>query len=60
MMQDLVMPLVEQGVKHKEQFMENIKVLNDHEARVAFMEIALFKSDKLDTRFEDIYRKLAQ
>jgi hypothetical protein len=40
--------------------MENIKVLNDHEARVAFMEIALFKSDKLDTRFEDIYRKLAE
>jgi len=40
--------------------MENIKVLNDHESRIAFIEIALFKSDKLDNRFEDIYKKLSE
>lgn len=57
-MQDLVSPLVEQGQKHKEQFLDNIKALNDHESRVAFIEYAIFKSEKREDRFEEIYRKM--
>jgi hypothetical protein len=30
-MQDLVAPVVEQGIKHKEQFIHTIKKLNDYE-----------------------------
>ena len=59
-MQDLVAPLVEQGIKHKEQFIENIHTLNDHESRISFIEIAIFKSDKSEDRFEGIYRKIAE
>lgn len=59
-MQDLVAPLVEQGIKHKEQFIENIHTLNDHENRISFIEIAIFKSDKSEDRFEGIYRKIAE
>ena len=59
-MQDLAAPLVEQGIRHKEQFIENIHSLNDHESRIGFIEIAIFKSDKSEDRFEGIYRKIAE
>ena len=59
-MQGLVSPLVDQGVKHKEQFVHNIHHLNDHEGRMAFLEYTIFKSDKSEDRFEDVLRKLAE
>jgi hypothetical protein len=34
--------------------------LNDHENRISFIEIAIFKSDKSEDRFEGIYRKIAE
>ena len=51
-MQGLVTPLVEQGTKHKEQFVHNIHSLNDHESRIALLEYSIFKSDKSEDRFE--------
>lgn len=59
-MQGLVSPLVDQGIKHKEQFVHNIHHLNDHEGRMAFLEYTIFKSDKSEDRFEDVLRKLAE
>ena len=59
-MQGLVRPLVEQGGKHKEQFVHNIHHLNDHEGRLSFLEYTIFKSDKSEDRFEEVLRKLAE
>ena len=59
-MQDLVSPVVEQGVKHKEQFLHNIGALNDHESRIGFLEYAIFKSEKAEDRFEQLFRKIAE
>ena len=60
MMQDLVAPLVDQGIKHKEQFVHNISELNDHKSRLEFIEFAMFKSDKKEDRFEELFRKIAE
>jgi hypothetical protein len=59
-MEALVSPLVDQGVKHKEQFVHNIHHLNDHESRMNFVEYTIFKSDKSDDRFEDVLKKIAE
>jgi hypothetical protein len=59
-MQELVVPMVELGGKHKEQFVHNIHAINDHEQRLAFLEYAIFKSDHADDRFEDVFRKMAE
>jgi hypothetical protein len=52
--------LVDQGIKHKEQFVNNIHHLNDHEGCVAFLVYTIFKSDIIEDRFEDMLRKLAE
>lgn len=59
-MQDLVAPVVEQGVKHKEVFLNHQRNLADHEKRIGFVEYDLFKSDKQEDRFEEIFRKIAE
>lgn len=59
-MQDLVAPLVDQGNKHKEQFVHNIHTLNDQEERLAFLEFSIFKSDKSEDRFEYVLREIAE
>ena len=59
-MQDLVAPVVEQGIKHKEQFIHTIKKLNDYEQRIGFLEYSIFKSDKAEDRFENIFRRIAE
>ena len=59
-MQGLVTPLVEQGTKHKEQFVHNIHSLNDHESRIALIEYSIFKSDKSEDRFEQVLRKISE
>ena len=59
-MQDLVAPVVEQGVKHKEQFLVHQKLLGEFETRVGFIEYDLYKSDKKEDRFEELFRKIAE
>jgi len=34
--------------------------LNDHESRVGFLEYAIFKSDKSEDRFEQLFRKMGE
>ena len=59
-MQDLVAPVVEQGVKHKEVFLNHQRNLADHEKRIGFIEYDIFKSDKQEDRFEEVFRKIAE
>jgi hypothetical protein len=59
-MQEAIWPLTEQGVKHKEQFLEHIAKIQDFETRVSFIETALFKSDNVEDRFEYLYRRIGE
>ena len=59
-MQDLVAPCVEQGIKHKEQFVETIQKLHDHEQRIIFAEDVMYRNKTVDNRFDDIEMRFAK
>ena len=59
-MQELTTPQVEQAAKHKAQFIHDVHSLNDHTRRLEFIEYAIFKSDKAEDRFEEVFRKMAE
>ena len=59
-MQDLVAPCVEQGVKHREQFVETIQKLHQHESSIVFLEDVLYKSQTVDNRFDAIDFRFAK
>ena len=59
-MQEVIWPLTEQGVKHREQFEDHIRIIKDQEHRLVLVEQTLFKSDKIDDRFEWIYNRIAE
>lgn len=59
-MQDLVAPCVEQGIKHREQFVETIQKLHQHESSIIFLEDVLYKSQTVDNRFDDIDLRFAK
>jgi quinol monooxygenase YgiN len=52
--------VVEQGVKHKEQFLVHQKLLGEFEVRTGFIEYDLYKSDKKEDRFEEVFRRIAE
>ena len=51
---------MEQAAKHKDQFIHDVHQLNDHNRRLEFIEYAIFKSDKKEDRFEEVFRKMAE
>lgn len=59
-MQDLVAPCVEQGIKHKEQFVETIEKLHQHESKIVFLEDVLYKAQTVDNRFDAIELRFAK
>ena len=59
-MQELVAPCVEQGIKHREQFVETIQQLHQHESKIVFLEDVLYKSQTVDNRFDAIELRFAQ